>query len=234
MTASLSDVLAGQRWEKALFTTYALSLTFFESIVLRALREVECREIWVIADAEGYRSSLMERGSHGVGYEYHLVPIGLRNGVFHPKCCYFVGADSDVLAIGSGNLTFGGFGRNLEVIEVLSSETHSGCLYAFAEFLNALKLRTDVVCPDLSWVDAFADRAFQISGRANRSVEYPRLISSVEDSAKNQLRAGGFLVRRCSALDCPLAILRSGWTRSIGTGKGNESSSRAGSTASRG
>jgi hypothetical protein len=51
MTASLSDVLAGQRWEKALFTTYSLSLTFFESIVLRALREVECREIWVIADA---------------------------------------------------------------------------------------------------------------------------------------------------------------------------------------
>ena len=114
MTKSLSDVLAGQRWEKALFTTYSLSLTFFESIVLRALREVECREIWVVADAEGYRSSLMERGSHGVGYEYHLVPVGLRNGVFHPKCCYLAGPDGDLLVVGSGNLTFGGFGRNLE------------------------------------------------------------------------------------------------------------------------
>lgn len=48
------------------------------------------------ADAEGYRSSLMERGSHGVGYEYYLVPVGLRNGVFHPKCCYLVGPESDL------------------------------------------------------------------------------------------------------------------------------------------
>jgi hypothetical protein len=41
------------------FATYSLSLAFFESIALRALREVECREIWVVADAEGYRSLLL-------------------------------------------------------------------------------------------------------------------------------------------------------------------------------
>src|SRR5882724_10614337 len=168
MTKSLSDVLAGQSWEKALFTTYSLSLTFFESMVLRALREIECREIWVIADAEGYRSSLMERGSYGVGYEYHLVPIGLRNGVFHPKCCYLVGPDSDLLVVGSGNLTFGGFGRNLEVIEVLSSRSDASCFHAFGEFLNALKRRPDVVCPDLSWIDRFGDRAFQVAAVVNR------------------------------------------------------------------
>jgi predicted RNA binding protein YcfA (HicA-like mRNA interferase family) len=45
------------------------------------------REIWVIADAQGYQSSLMERRSHGVGQEYHLVPFALPHGVFHPKCC---------------------------------------------------------------------------------------------------------------------------------------------------
>lgn len=187
MTSSLSDVLAGQKWEKALFTTYSLSLTFFESTVLRALREVECREIWVIADADGYRSSLMERGSHGVGYEYHLVPIGLRNGVFHPKCCYFVGPESDLLAVGSGNLTFGGFGRNLEVIEVLSSRSDSSCFYAFGEFLNALKQRTDIVCPDLSWIDSFADRAFKVGARVNQGPEFPRLLTSVEEAVETQL-----------------------------------------------
>jgi len=187
MAASLSDALTGQRWEKALFTTYSLSLTFFESIVLRALREVECREIWVVADAEGYRSSLMERGSHGVGYEYHLVPIGLRNGVFHPKCCYFVGRDSDLLVVGSGNLTFGGFGRNLEVIEVLSSRSDSRCFQAFGEFLKALKRRTDVVCPDLTWVDAFADRAFQVGARVNQGPEFPRLLTSVAEAVETQL-----------------------------------------------
>jgi len=187
MTTSLSDVLGEQRWEKALFTTYSLSLTFFESIVLRALREVECRDIWVIADAEGYRSSLMERGSHGVGYEYHLVPIGLRNGVFHPKCCYLAGPDSDLLVVGSGNLTFGGFGRNLEVIEVLSSLSDPSCFQSFGEFLNALKRRTDVVCPDLTWIDRFGDRAFQVAAPVNQAQEFPRLLTSVEESVETQL-----------------------------------------------
>jgi len=187
MTKSLSDVLAGQRWEKALFTTYSLSLTFFESIVLRALREVECREIWVAADAEGYRSSLMERGSHGVGYEYHLVPVGLRNGVFHPKCCYLAGPDGDLLVVGSGNLTFGGFGRNLEVIEVLSSRSDPSCFHTFGEFLNALKRRTDVVCPDLSWIDSFAGRAFQVGSHANQGSGFPKLLTSVEESVETQL-----------------------------------------------
>ena len=30
-----------------------------------------------------------------MGYEYHLVPIGLRNGVFHPKCRLLVGPVRD-------------------------------------------------------------------------------------------------------------------------------------------
>jgi hypothetical protein len=188
MTTSLSDVLAGQKWQRALFTTYALSLTFFESIVLRALREIECREIWVIADAEGYRSSLMERGSHGVGSEYHLVPIGLRSGVFHPKCCYLVGPDNDLLVVGSGNLTFGGFGRNLEVIEVLSSRSDPSCFHAFGDFLQSLKRRPDVVCPDLSWIDSFADRAFKVGSHVNQSPEFPRLLTSVDEAIETQLR----------------------------------------------
>jgi len=129
----------------------------------------------------------MERGSHGVGYEYHLVPIGLRNGVFHPKCCYLLGPDGDLLAVGSGNLTFGGFGRNLEVFEVLSSESDSSCFNAFGEFLVALKRRTDVVCPDLSWIDSFADRAFKVGARVNQGPEFPRLLTSVEESVETQL-----------------------------------------------
>src|SRR5262245_55478464 len=146
MAESLLQVLDGQRWQKALFTTYTLSLTFFESIILRALRAAECDDTWVIVDADGYRSSLMERGAGGVGYEYRLIPIGLRRGVFHPKCCYLVGEDGDLLLIGSGNLTFGGFGRNLEVLDCLSSTVHRQCFATFAEFLDGLQKRADVVC----------------------------------------------------------------------------------------
>jgi len=42
------DVIKGGKWNKALFTTYALSLSFFESILLRALRQIGCQEVWII------------------------------------------------------------------------------------------------------------------------------------------------------------------------------------------
>lgn len=188
MAESLAEVLKAGRWEKALFTTYSLSLTFFETIILRALRSAQCNEIWVVADADGYRTSLMERGSTGVGYEYRLIPIGLRNGVFHPKCCYLAGPDGDLLLIGSGNLTFGGFGRNLEVLETLSSQRHAQCFHEFAEFLIALQSRTDVVCPDFEWADTFAARALEARS-SSEVADYPKLLTSTTSSIRTQIAA---------------------------------------------
>lgn len=188
MANSLREVLEGQRWRKALFTTYTLSLTFFESIILRALRAANCDDIWVVTDADGYRSSLMERGASGVGYEYHLVPIGLRKGVFHPKCCYLVGEDADLLLVGSGNLTFGGFGRNLEVLDCLSSQLHQQCFRTFADLLIGLRNRSDVVCPDFEWADNFATRAREVSALGNGNTEeFPKLVTSLESSLKSQM-----------------------------------------------
>lgn len=166
MAESLAEAIQSSTWERALFTTYSLSLTFFESVILRLLRQSSCREIWVIADAQGYQASLMERRSHGVGQEYHLVPCALPHGVFHPKCCYLEGPHGDLLAIGSGNLTFGGFGRNLEVLDVLSAEEEPDCFHEFGSFLNALRRRSDFSCPEPSWMDTFADRAFSVAGKS--------------------------------------------------------------------
>lgn len=187
MADSLGTVLEAGRWEKALFTTYSLSLTFFESVILRALRKAECQEIWLVSDVAGYRSSLMERGSSGVGAEYHLIPIGLPKGVFHAKCCYLAGPEADVLTVGSGNLTFGGYGRNLEVLEVLTSQTQRQCFNAFADFLTALKDREDIVCPDMSWAEMFADRAYRVGAGDDGVADYPRLLTTVRRSIKDQL-----------------------------------------------
>jgi len=79
---ALAEILTLKRWEHALVTTYALSLTFFESFVLRYLRQQGCREIFVIADADGYQMSLSERRSNRVGQEYRLIPVALPKGVF--------------------------------------------------------------------------------------------------------------------------------------------------------
>jgi len=62
----------------------------------------------VVADVDGYQQSLAERQSSRVGQEYHLVPVALAKGVFHPKCSYLSGPDGDFLMANSGNLTFGG------------------------------------------------------------------------------------------------------------------------------
>jgi hypothetical protein len=63
------DFIASRRWEKALFTTYALSLTFFEAYLLPQLRKAGCEQIFILADVEGYRGSLMELKSRHVGQE---------------------------------------------------------------------------------------------------------------------------------------------------------------------
>jgi hypothetical protein len=175
MAESLAEALQCGTWDRALFTTYSLSLTFFESVILRLLRQSGCREIWVVADAQGYQASLMERRSHGVGQEYHLVPVALPHGVFHPKCCYLEGSDGDLLAVGSGNLTFGGFGRNLEVLDVLSTETSPECFRDFGAFLNTLRKRQDVQCPEPIWMDSFADRALEVAAGIRPQVGPHRL-----------------------------------------------------------
>ena len=47
-------------------------------------------EICVLIDAEGYASSLMERGAPRVGRDYTLIPV-LAPGVSNSKCTYLSG-----------------------------------------------------------------------------------------------------------------------------------------------
>ena len=194
--------LEAAKWQAALFTTYALSLSFFESVVLHRLRKVGCREIWVVVDAQGYRSSLMERRTQGVGLEYRLIPVALPRGVFHPKCTYLTSADGDLLMVGSGNLTFGGYGRNVEVLDLASSDQTPGLFWQFAAFLDALAARSDFIDPDPSWLTRFAglaDKAGAIAGGGD-SPAGPWLLHSVSRSVLDQL------VERVSAAGTPARI----------------------------
>jgi hypothetical protein len=138
------DLIESGAWDAAFFTTFVLSLSFFEALYLRSLHKVQCKNIWVLADVVGYRKSLMEGRSSAVGHEYHLVPVALRSGIFHPKCIYLSSPEEDALLVGSGNLTFGGFGRNLEVMEIFNSNSSPEIFWDFAEFLKSMRLRSDL------------------------------------------------------------------------------------------
>src|SRR4051794_12110809 len=102
--ASIAEFLAAASWKHALFTTYALSLSYFESEVLRPLFRIGCDDIWLIADAEGYKASLLERRAMRVGQEYRLIPAALPDGLLHAKSIYLSNDHEDLLLVGSGNV----------------------------------------------------------------------------------------------------------------------------------
>ncbi|TLM67382.1 MAG: hypothetical protein FDZ69_04620 [Deltaproteobacteria bacterium] len=185
---SITEILGYRNWKQALFTTYALSLTFFESFVMRELRKKGCREVYLIADADGYQMSLSERRSHQVGQDYRLIPVALPNGVFHAKCMYLASDEGDVLVVGSGNVTFGGFGRNLEVFEILTPDLSPLAFEDFADFLESLSIKDNWAVPERDWLDKFSSLALRAAKTAPSPPEdQPRLWHTVAEPIVGQM-----------------------------------------------
>ena len=137
-TFSPRDLLLANKWSSLLFTTYSLSLSFLEAVAISAVART-FRSFTVLTDLEGYRSSLADAGAIGVGRNYDLVPVRVERGVFHPKIGIMADEESTVRAIvGSGNLTFGGWGYNTEVLDVLIPGIDSNCFADLAGFLEAV------------------------------------------------------------------------------------------------
>ena len=121
MTLAPLDLISAHPWQRVTFTTYALSLSFFEAVILDALIRAGGREAMILADIDGVRASLSEQGAQRVGKDYEVEPISVSSGVFHPKISVLSGKDECHVLVGSGNLTFGGWGGNYEVLEHLAS-----------------------------------------------------------------------------------------------------------------
>ncbi|MCY1210127.1 hypothetical protein D3C87_976800 [compost metagenome] len=202
---SVLGVIASGEWKSAVFTTYTLSLTYVESHVLPALRRSGCETLTIFADTSGYRDSLMEQRSLGVGRDYSVVPVRSKSGIFHPKLVYLEARESkdrdadapaeDIFLVGSGNVTYPGHGGNIEVLEVLRPST---CPHAFmqgAEFFEALARSEKVEIPDVSALVATATRMRAVaSGKADDGKV--QFIHSLAVSGKQQMldaatRVGG-------------------------------------------
>jgi hypothetical protein len=133
------DLLASHPWSSVFFTTYSMSLSFLEAIPLAAVSK-SYRNFTVVADVAGYRASLADVGAVGIGREYDLVAVKCKTGVFHPKIGLFVDKEGEVRAtVGSGNLTFGGWGYNNEVLEVLRPGRDSTCFSGLAVLIEAIQ-----------------------------------------------------------------------------------------------
>jgi|GEM_PF-6031392 len=115
---SLLDLLPGKRegLHSAVLTTFSFNFYFFEKVMLRALRSIGVRNIVVLADAAMLHEAT--RFSSGFGTtrsnSYNLIPVDC-GGAFHPKMFLLAGEKSGWLAVGSGNLTESGHGKNDEI-----------------------------------------------------------------------------------------------------------------------
>ncbi len=120
MSLTPVDLVSAHPWQRVAFTTYALSLSFFEAVILDALvRGGGGSQALILADVHGVRASLSEQGAHRVGKDYDVEPVAVSSGVFHPKISVLSSADECHILVGSGNLTFGGWGGNCEILEHL-------------------------------------------------------------------------------------------------------------------
>lgn len=134
------DLLLAQPWSHAFFTSYALSLSFVEAVVLEALSRSRSNggAMTIMVDALGMRSALSEVGASKIGRDYFVEPVLVRNGVFHPKIGV-LSSDNDLhLIVGSGNFTFGGWGGNFECIEHLHPSFAASAIRDAATFLEAI------------------------------------------------------------------------------------------------
>lgn len=102
---------------RAVFTTFNFDADSFQRSWMRKLRRARA-QVLVLADRRELRSAVNADASL-VGFQ--LAPVGLRRGVFHPKLVLVRAGDDLFAAIGSGNLTAGGLGGNLELQLALSS-----------------------------------------------------------------------------------------------------------------
>ena len=124
-----------------------------------------------------------------VGQEYRLIPVALPDGVFHAKCLYLAGDDGDLLLVGSGNVTFGGHGKNTEVFEALSDNSAASAFRDFADFLEAIGSRPDIRIARSEWIDDFAARARLAADRGADEAGTPplRLVHPVNEPVIDQL-----------------------------------------------
>lgn len=134
-----------------------------------------------------------------VGQEYRIVPVGLPNGVFHPKCVHLISEDEQLLLVGSGNVTFGGHGRNAEVFEALVPSQHATAFADFADFLLEIGTHPRIQIAQRDWIDDFAARASQAAGQGVDGAGEPvRLIHPIGRPAIEQLGIAAAAIGSCS------------------------------------
>lgn len=190
---NLVELIREAKPRTALFTTYTLSLSFFEAVLLPVLRQVSCHDIAILVDANEAVASLAEAHVHYAGRRYWVAPVvAPGGGVFHPKLTYLAGGETDVLAIGSGNLTLPGQSGQLETLDAVSAATSPIVFRQFEAMVDSLAGKIEQTSKQAA--DLLREYAVRASVVADRSgadnSTFPvsaALVHSVERPASDQI-----------------------------------------------
>lgn len=182
------DLVRAAPWDRALFTTFALSLAFFEAVLLDALMRGGSKHAIILTDPEGLRAALSEHGARRAGRDYEIEPVGCTTGCFHPKIGAFLAGGDAHLLVGSGNLSFGGWGGNLECIDHLHPSFAAQAFDDAADFFELMTIADTLV------LDA-DDACLSLAGALRRAATGRvrdgriRIAHSLGDPIATQLKA---------------------------------------------
>jgi len=141
MRQDLAKLIRGQKGiTNAVILTHNIDFVFLQSVVLSALRQCGRPTLTVFADAHCATSSFAAQAPvlSSLGRTYRVVMVPMPPGFrFHPKALLLSGVEKAFLAVGSGNLTFGGWRGNAEVWTLYdSAQDGTGPFGAFQTYLR--------------------------------------------------------------------------------------------------
>lgn len=106
-------------YDGAIFSSFVFGSDHFEKTLLKILSGKSlAEEIVVCVDSGSYQETIENEEVHlqFAGKEYHLCPIRMPNGRFHPKVYFFASEDRVTAFVGSANLTGPAFDGNKEIV----------------------------------------------------------------------------------------------------------------------
>jgi len=141
MSISLFEELDKGGYEASLITTYSIDFPFYEDVLLTKMRSRGMTHHVLLADKRMCQSVISQRPPKKAGKQYSLAMMKC-SGAFHPKIVMLLGKKKGLLAVGSHNVTFSGFGKNLELTNIIKFEKKNNEEYIslFKQAFNAFKV----------------------------------------------------------------------------------------------
>lgn len=140
MSISLIDEISKGGYQASLMTSFSIDFPFYEDVLLKKMQSRGVNHHVLLADKRMCQQVITQRPPKYAGKQYSLALME-HSKAFHPKVFMLLGKKKGMLVVGSHNVTFSGFGKNLEISNVIKFEKgkNEEHLTLFSDALKAFK-----------------------------------------------------------------------------------------------